>query len=182
MIGPIFDRRSAAGGYPSTLQGPTMVEDAKESGEAAVEPSELDELTHAEVLVLYRGCQDNIRFAKGIQWKTVSWTVVIFTLFVLACNFIYRDEVFVRTVIFLSFGVSMASIYALSIYQSWQGTEREKVRIIIEHLSNLATTIHRKKSRVEANIHRFTLYGFMVFVILAGNYLAVVVLLQLNPK
>jgi len=159
-----------------------MADEPAQNEEEDIEPSSLDDLTHAEYLVLYQGCQDNIRFAKAIQWKTVAWTVLLFALLMLACHFLNRDEVFVKTVIVLSIVFAMAAIYTVSIYQSWQGTEREKVRMMISRFSSVTARIHRVKSRVEANIHRFTLYGFMVLVIVAANYLTVAMLMRLYPR
>ena len=145
-------------------------------------PSELDDLTHAELQVMYQVCQDNIRFAKSIQWRTVGSTLIVFVLMVVACYFLNKAPVFVKTITGLSFAFSAGAIYALSIYQSWQGTERDKVRHILEKFSNVARDIHRIKSRVEANIHRYILFAFMVVSILIANYLTVVLLMKLYPR
>ena len=64
-----------------------MAEDTDLAGEDKhfeVEPSELDEATHAEALVLYRDSQDNIRFSKGLQWKTLGGALAIIALLGLA--------------------------------------------------------------------------------------------------
>jgi len=145
-------------------------------------PSELDELTHAELRSMYRGCQDNIRFAKSIQWRTVGSTLIVFVLLVVACHFFNKDRFFVKIVTGLTYVFSAGAIYALSIYQSWQGTEREKVRTILDSFSSLARDVHRIKSRIEANIHRYILFAFMVIAILIANYLTVVLLMKLHPR
>ena len=165
-----------------SARDPVMIDDNDAEEKFEVTPSELDELTHAELQVLYGSTQENIRFAKGIQWCTVVWTFAVFVLLVLSCYFLNRDEFFVKTAIAVSFAFSAGAIYALCIFQSWQGTEREKVRVIIGHFSNLATEIHRVKSRIEANVHRYILFAFMVVSMLIANYLLVVVLMKLYAK
>jgi hypothetical protein len=156
-----------------------MIDDeAKEE----IVPSELDELTHAELRLLYQGCQDNIRFAKSIQWRTVGSTLIVFVLMVAACHFLNKDEFFVKTITGLSFAFSAGAIYALSIYQSWQATEREKVRTILKRFSSAAREVHRIKSQIEANIHRYILFAFMAIAILIANYLTVVLLMKLYPR
>ena len=110
------------------------------------------------------------------------WTFAVFVLLSLACYFLNRDELFVKTAIGVSFAFSAGAIYALSIYQSWQATEREKARKILERFSSLATEIHRIKSRIEANIHRYILFAFMTVSMLIANYLLVVMLMKLYGK
>ena len=157
-----------------------MIDDDDDKPELV--PSELDELTHAELRTMYRVCQENILFAKSIQWRTVGSTLIVFMLFVVACHFFDKDKFFVKTVTGLSFAFSAGAIYALSIYQSWQGTEREKVRTILDGFSSAARDVHRIKSRIEANIHRYILFAFMVITILIANYLTVVLLMKLFPR
>ena len=109
-------------------------------------------------------------------------TLIVFVLMVVICYILNREEFFVKTITALSFAFSAGAIYALSIYQSWQATEREKVRRILEEFSNVATEIHRIKSRIEANVHRYVLFAFMVLAILIANYLTVVLLMKLYPR
>jgi hypothetical protein len=167
---------------PRNTGDPAMIDDDDADDTFEVKPSELDELTHAEMQVLYGTSEENIRFAKGIQWCTVVWTFAVFVLLVLACYFLNRDELFVKTAIVVSFAFSAGAIYALSIFQSWQGTEREKIRVIIGRFSNVATEIHRIKSQMEANIHRYILFTFMVISMLIANYLLVVMLMKLYAR
>ena len=144
-----------------------------------VEPSELDELTHAETLSLYRDAEDNIRFAKGLQWKTLGGTLAIFAALVVACYAANPVEIFAKTCIVLSLVVSAGSIYSISILQSWQNTEREKVEMSLRWFSNVFASIYGTKSRVEANIHRYILISFMAITILIANYLSVVLLMKI---
>ena len=48
-------------------------EEKEPSGEAiAVVPSDLDEKTHAEMLMIYNECANSVRFAKSQQWTTTG--------------------------------------------------------------------------------------------------------------
>jgi hypothetical protein len=150
-----------------------MAEDTDLAGEDKhfeVEPSELDEATHAEALVLYRDSQDNIRFSKGLQWKTLGGALAIIALLGLAGWNGERAETYLKTLIVISWAISAGAIYAICILQSWQNTEREKLRKIIAEFSNLFHAVYRLKSRTEANIHRYILLSFMIITMLLGNF------------
>jgi len=147
-----------------------------------VEPSELDEATHAETLTLYRDSQDNIRFAKGLQWKTLGGTLAIFTLLGFAGFNGEHREGYLKTLIVISWAISGGAIYAICILQSWQNTEREKLRKIVVELSNLFRAVYRIKSKTEANVHRYILLAFMAITMLLGNYVLATLLTPLFEK
>jgi hypothetical protein len=48
--------------------------------------SEVDELTHAELLCLYQVSEENIRFSKLLQWRTTGGTLAIYVLFLLMAS------------------------------------------------------------------------------------------------
>lgn len=147
--------------------------------DAPIEPSELDEATHAEAILLYRDSEENIRFAKGLQWKTMGGTLILFVLLVAGSHLIDRQEFFARLCVVVSVVLSAGSIYSISILQSWQNTERQKVDMLIGNFSNLFGRIYNLKSRSEANLHRYVLVSFMAVAILMGNYLAASLLMRL---
>lgn len=147
-----------------------------------IEPSELDETTHAESLILYRDSQDNIRFAKSLQWKTLGGALAIFALLGFAgMNGEYK-EAYQKTLIVISWAISAGAIYAICILQSWQNTEREKLRKIVGEFSNMFSAVYRLKSRTEANIHRYILLAFMAITMLLGNYVLAKTLIPLFEK
>jgi hypothetical protein len=159
----------------------TMEEFAEDDQDVfEIEPSNLDDSTHAEVIAFYADAQDNIRFSKNLQWRAMSGAIVLFVLLVLPCLLTDRGTYFVNSVICASFLVSAGTIYSLAILQSWQGTEREKIREMMGKLSNLSTLVYGFKSRMEANVHRFTLLAFMIAGILGTNYFAVVLVMPLT--
>ncbi|NKB20446.1 MAG: hypothetical protein GKS01_08105 [Alphaproteobacteria bacterium] len=144
-----------------------------------IEPSNLDDSTHTEVIALYADAQDNIRFSKNLQWRAMSGAIVLFVLLVLSCRLTDSGATLVNSVICASFLVSAGAIYSLAILQSWQGTEREKIKEVVGKLSNLSTLVYGLRSRMEANVHRFILLTFMIAGVLGANYFAVVLLMPL---
>jgi len=153
--------------------------DEDDQEDFAIEPSTLDDSTHAEVIALYADAQDNIRFSKNLQWRAMAGAIGLFVLLVLSCRQTDSSSNFINSVICASFLVSAGAIYSLAILQSWQGTEREKIREMMGKLSNLSTLVYGLKSRMEANVHRFILLAFMIAGILGANYFAVVLIMPL---
>ena len=131
--------------------------------------SDLDDLTHAEMLMLYTESANSIRFAKDRQWKSVGATLLTFIGLMFIAHYAENNVVLVKTVAFLSFLVSAAAIYILVLFQVWQNTEREKLREIAKVLSNLFVKVRTIKSSREANYHRYTLLFFMIISLLIGN-------------
>src|SRR3546814_9101905 len=76
-------------------------------------------------------------------------------------------------IIAISFLSSSAVIYMLVLYQAWQNTEREKLRDISSHFSSFSQHTRAIKSSREANVHRYTLLGFMIVAVLMANLLLV---------
>jgi len=157
-------------------------ENLEEEARFEIEPSELDDATHAESLILYRDSQDNIRFAKSLQWKTLGGALAIFALLGFAGLNGATQEGHLKTLIVTSWAISAGVIYAICILQSWQNTEREKPRRIVGEFSNMFRAVYRFKSRTEANIHRYILLSFMAITMLLGNYVLAKLLTPLFDK
>ncbi|MDA1327090.1 MAG: hypothetical protein O3C34_20415 [Proteobacteria bacterium] len=149
--------------------------------EAELIASEVDELTHAELLCLYRDAEENIRFSKLLQWRITGGTLAIYLLFTLMASSYAAAGGMTKILIILSFLVGSISMSILAIFQSWQGTEREKVRLIIGKLSSLARRVHNTKPKRMANIERYSLYGFMCCAILTGGFFALSRLMRWFP-
>ncbi len=145
--------------------------DTEEDGPELV-ASEVDELTHAELLCLYRDSEENIRFAKLLQWRTTSGTLAIYLIFTVMAFYYAEASGMTKILIILSFLVGSISMSILAIFQSWQGTERQKIRIVISKLSSLAREIYNTKPKRMANIERYSLYFFMCCAILTGGFFA----------
>ena len=61
--------------------------DSGESQAAGVTASDLDERTHAEMLMLYHECATSVRFAKLQQWHTTGGALLIFLALGLLGNY-----------------------------------------------------------------------------------------------
>jgi len=129
--------------------------------------SELDERTHAEMLMLYHEAMETSRYGKAQQWRSTAIGVfAIVALGVLGAHISKTDMLF-RVAQFLAVLIGLCAIYLIVFYQFWQNTEREKLRRITAKFSNLARTVRAISSGREANIRRFVVLGFMVLIILA---------------
>ena len=84
----------------------------------------------------------------------------------------------IKILIILTYVVGAISVYMLVIFQSWQGTERKKIKLIISNLSNLARNIYHTKSKREADVERYILLFFMGCAILTGGFLTLSRLLR----
>ncbi|NQU71873.1 MAG: hypothetical protein HQ514_15070 [Rhodospirillales bacterium] len=137
-----------------------------------------DELTHAELLCLYQDSEQNIRFSKLIQWRTTIVTLAIFICFAWLAHYSSRNGDMIKILIILTYVVGPIALYMLVIFQSWQGTERKKIQLIISNLSNLARNIYNTKSKREADVERYILLFFMGCAILTGGFLTLSRLLR----
>lgn len=141
-------------------------------------PSELDELTHAEMCMLYRESADSIRFAKAHQWKSLGATLLVFGAMIVLARSVPGNVTLTNFLIAISFLSSSAVIYMLVLYQVWQNTEREKLRDISSHFSGFSQFTRAIKSSREANVHRYTLLFFMIVAVLLAN---VVLVMAVSP-
>ncbi|WP_374311336.1 hypothetical protein [Dongia sp.] len=153
-------------------------QEVEESGEEllVVEPSELDERTHAELLELYRTSVDTIRFAKHQQWGTLGGTLGVFVLLGLTGDYASKTGFLFKLCMIISLVLSVGAIYSLVIYQFWQNAEREKMNLIAERFSNLTRHIRGVVTERERNFHRYVLLFFMMASIVLGNWLLIVFL------
>ncbi len=140
--------------------------------------TELDELSHAELLVLFNESAVTIRFAKAQQWKTLGYVTTIFVAFVAIAWGELLEVGNLRWIIISSFVVSGSGILALIIYQFWQRTEQRKLEFMSRQFSRIFQRVRNLKSTSEANLHRYTLLSFMVGFLLFANALTFLILLK----
>jgi hypothetical protein len=155
--------------------------DSEESTEAEepLAPSELDERTHAEMLMLYHEAVKTSRFGKVQQWRSMAIGVVaIFGLGVLGAQ-VPEDDFLFRLVQFLGVVIGLAAIYLIVFYQFWQNTERAKLVRIMARFSNLSRSIRGMSSGGEASLRRYMVLGFMILVIVGSAALMIAYLHQL---
>jgi hypothetical protein len=153
--------------------------EAEDEAEEALVPSELDERTHAEMLMLYHEAVKTSRFGKVQQWRSMAIGVVaIFGLGVLGAH-VSEDAFLFRLAQFLAVLVGLAAVYLIVFYQFWQNTERDKLVRIMARFSNLAQSIRGMSSGREASLRRFVVLGFMILVIVGAVALMIAYLQQL---
>lgn len=155
----------------------------KESGEsqaAGVTASDLDERTHAEMLMLYHECATSVRFAKLQQWHTTGGALLIFLALGFLGNFGPRYGFMTKLLPILSILITCGTIYSLAIYQFWQQAERNKLSAISNRFSSFLREVRGVTSPREANIHRYILLFFMVVTILVANWLLILYLTYLK--
>ena len=146
-------------------------------GEAlAVVASDLDEKTHAEMLMMYRECADSVRFAKSQQWTTTGGALAIFAMLGVLGELGPHYGFMTQAIIIISMIVSGGSIYSLAIFQFWQQAERGKLNMISERFSNVLRDVRAYQPPREANVHRYILLFFMLAVILTSNWLLILYL------
>jgi len=148
--------------------------------EEALAPSELDERTHAEMLMLYHEAVKTSRLGKALQWRSMAIGVfAVFGLGVLGAH-VPKDDLLFRLVQFLAVMIGLATIYLILFYQFWQNTERAKLVRIMARFSNLSRSIRSMSSGGEARLRRYMVLGFMILVILGSVALMIAYLQQLS--
>ena len=146
-------------------------------GEAiAVVASDLDDKTHAEMLMMYGECATSVRFAKSQQWTTTGGALAIFGILGILGQFGPHYGFMIQAIIIISMVVSGGTIYSLAIYQFWQQAERGKLNMIADRFSNVLRDVRAYLPPREANVHRYILLFFMIVVILVANWLLVLYL------
>ena len=150
--------------------------------EEALVASELDERTHAEMLMLYHEAVKTSRFGKDQQWRSMAIGVIaVFGLGVLGAH-VPEDAFLFRLVQFLAVVIGLAAVYLIVFYQFWQNNEREKLLRIMARFSNLSRSIRGMSSGREASLRRFVVLGFMILVILGAVALTILYLQQMPPS
>gem|GEM_PF-790354 len=153
--------------------------DSEDAEVAPDEPSSLEESTHAELLMMYNECALSIRFAKSQQWQSMGGILALFVLLSIYASYVGESVWALKSTIAFSLLASIGGIYSLMIYQFWQNTEREKLAYVAERFSSTFRLLRGFTNRREADFQRYVLLFFMVFTILAGNWLLI---LYVTPK
>jgi hypothetical protein len=166
-------------------KAPEEKEPAEASGEAlAIVPSDLDDKTHGEMLMMYSECASSVRFAKSQQWTTTAGALLLFVALAVLGELGPHYGFLTRAVVVVSMVVSGAAIYSLAIYQFWQQAERGKLNMIAERFSSVLRDVRGVLPTREANVHRYILLAFMIAVILTANWLLILYLkpyMYFNP-
>ena len=155
----------------------TALEEKPTRKQFELEPSVLDQLTHAEARILYAESTETLRFIKGHQWKTVGATLMTFLGLVFIAGFVDGGHALTNKFMAITILLATSAIFTLMIYQFWMHNEGRKIDLIASQFSNLFRRVRAVKSAREGNLHRYTLLIFMVISVIIG---AVVVHLALE--
>jgi hypothetical protein len=142
-----------------------------------VVPSELDEITHAEMRMLYAESTETLRFVKNLQWRTVGSTLIADGGLIFVAGWVKAGPDLTNKMMAITILLTTAVMFTLVIYQFWMHNEMAKIKSMNAHFSNLYVKTRAVKSRLEGNIHRYTLLVFMCSTVALG---AVVVNMALN--
>lgn len=149
---------------PPSRRGTAVIE-SDGSSETPLEPSSLDELTHAEYRVLYEEAAANVLFGKRQQWRLLEYfTLLGLGLVALGLLMPFARDVATFTAGFLTF-VGVVMLCVLAMLQSWQNHEQEKMQHIAGSLSNYARIARRLKPRLSGNLHRYAILTVMMLYV-----------------
>jgi hypothetical protein len=165
-----------AGKDPKKEAAPAAEE---EEVEEALVASELDERTHAEMLVLYHEAMESSRQGKAQQWRSMAIGMFAIVALGMLGSHVSKTDVLFRLSQFLAVAIGLSAVYLIVFYQFWQNTEREKLRRINAKFSNLARSVRGVSSGREASLRRFVVLGFMVLMIVGSAVLTLAYLAQL---
>ena len=135
-------------------------------------PSELDELTHKELCILYEETTAHITFAKAQQWRTFGATLVMFLVLLGVAKFVSHEKSYMQFLNATVILITLAAISVLIIYQFWQHTEQQKLAGIARQFSTMFRRIRGYKHKREASIHRYVLLIFMITGLIMGASIA----------
>lgn len=142
--------------------------EATEGDEPELVASELDELTHRELGHIYDDSTRTIIYSKGIQWKAVASTLVIYIVIVALAKYVSHGDQFMMVLKLSAIVMAMAATFMLVLFQFWQHTEARKLAAVESSYSSLFRKIRRIKSKREADFHRYIILLFMVGSIVLG--------------
>ncbi|MBT5265251.1 MAG: hypothetical protein HOL85_10480 [Rhodospirillaceae bacterium] len=139
---------------------------AAESAPHENEPSPLDPQTHSELVEMYRSAGENLRFAKGQQWRMlIYFTVICAAVVTVSVVLRWGDRTLIAFFFYLTWFFSFATIITLAVLQSWQAGEQRKIAFILHKFSSTARAAERMKSRLSGDIHRYLLLAVMMLYV-----------------
>ena len=155
-------------------------EDASTEEEKPFEntPSDLDDLTHQELRLMYDRASESILFAKNIQWRSVGSSLIVMAVFIALATFGKPSDEMANILGVATIVLAGGVIFVLILYQMWQYNEISRIVEIERQFSTLYRRIRDIKSRREGDVHRYTLLMFMVFVECAGAGVTLYVIKQ----
>jgi len=93
---------------------------AKDAKDFEVVSTSLDELTHAEMLLLYEEATRNVLYAKTAQWKTDAATLIGMGTLIFLAKFVSGDPGFAKLLVWAVILLAMGTLFVVSLFQFWQ--------------------------------------------------------------
>ncbi len=152
-----------------------MADDREGSG-GGISASELDELTHAELLMLYRDSTVSVRFARERQWKLVGAALLLFAAIVAIPELVEVSTFAAKGLVLAGILIGASAIYVLVVYQVWQNAELRRMETIGSRFSNIFAELGGRNAAREGKLHGYIILFFMIAAIGLGNALAVLLL------
>ncbi len=137
------------------------------------EPSSLDDLSHAELCMLYKESTESIRFTKTQQWGTVGATLLLFGGMITIAHFAPPGSRLEGYLSGSTIVIACVAIFVLIIYQFWQYNEVRKITYMAKQFSSLLREVRSLKSASEGNFHRYTFLIFMISMVILGASVSV---------
>ena len=153
--------------------------DDEVAGGANVVPSELDEITHAELRMLYEDSSNSLRFARERQWKLVGGVLLLFAIIIALPEIFSLTSFAGRGLAMASILISASSIYMLIIYQVSQNADLKRQRTISEQFSNIFAELGGERVKREAKSHGLIIQLLMILAIVVSNAVVLAVLAPL---
>ena len=141
-------------------------------------PTELDDLTHHELSLMFERSTEAVLFAKNIQWRTVGSSLIVMAVFITLVMFGKPSDELANILGVATIVLAGGVIFVLTLYQSWQYNEISRIVELEKHFSTLYRKIRDVKSRREGNFHRYTLLLIMAGVVAVGAGVTIYVIKQ----
>lgn len=128
------------------------------------QPSDLDDLTHAEFAEIYRDASANIRFSKEQMWRVVlyfSLGAIAVTGYGVISN--WGDPQLTRYLLIIVWLCSIISVMIILSLQWWQVVEHRKIAYVTSKWSSFSTAARNRKSKLLSDVQR---YGMLIAMIL----------------
>ena len=137
--------------------------DDSEDGEPELVTSDLGEMTHRELGLIYADSTRTILLSKTMQWKAVASSLLVYGAFIVLAKYVEHGAQFIMVLKISAIVLAMAATFMVVLFQFWQHTEGRKLLTIESAYSNLFRRIRKLKSSREANFHRYlSLYSWSV--------------------
>lgn len=156
------DLRPKPGGSPAPRRAEEELEDDP-LNPVDNEPSDLDELTHAEFLAIYRDASDNIRFAKEQMWRSLLYFTagaIAVTGYGVVTN--WSDPQLSQYLLVIVWLCSVLTVLIILSLQWWQSAEHQKIAFVTAKWSSFAAAARRRKSKAMSDVQRYGMLAAMI--------------------